>query len=62
MTIHLEEFITLPINGEPQITNNNIAISQDLCKQETLDVIVNANGKFKKLTNFMDLKNLLALN
>ena len=31
LTVHPEEFITLPTNGEPQITKNNIAISQDWC-------------------------------
>ena len=46
LTIHPEEFITLPINGKPQITNNNIAISQDWCKHEMLDVILNVNAKF----------------
>ena len=46
LTIHPEEFIRLPMNGKPLINNNNIAISQDWCKHEMLDVILNANGKF----------------
>ena len=54
--IHLEEFITLPINGEPQIPKNNIAISQDWCKHETIDVILNANGKFKEIAQFYGIK------
>ena len=46
LTIHPEEFITLPMNGEPQITNNNIAICHDWCKYEMLNVILNANAIF----------------
>ena len=45
MTIHPEEFITLPINGESQITKNNIAISQDWCIHEMINVILNENGQ-----------------
>ena len=52
MSIHPEEFITLPINGEPQITNNNIAICQDWCKYEMLNVMLNSNAKLKEIVEF----------
>ena len=45
---YLEEFIFIPINGEPLITKNKIAIKQDWAKTE----IVNSNGG---LTNWENL-------
>ena len=56
LTIHPEEFITLPINGEPQITNNNIAIGQDWSKYETLNVSLNPNAKVKEIGDFFGPK------
>ena len=56
MTIHPEEFITLPINGEPQITKNNMAINKDWCKNETINVILDSNGKIKEIDEFCGLK------
>ena len=56
MTIQPEAFITLPINGEPQITNNNIAIGQDWCKYEMLNVMLSRNAKVKEIGNFFGPK------
>ena len=56
LTIHPEEFITLPINGEPQITKNNQAISQDWFKHEMINVILNVYGKVKKIDKFYGQK------
>ena len=39
MTILPEEFIALPINGEPTMTKNNKAINQDWCKHEMIKEI-----------------------
>ena len=52
MNIHPEEFITLPINGEPQITENNKAICQDWCKTEMINVLLNVNAKVKESDEF----------
>ena len=62
LTIHLEKFITLPINGEPQITKNNIARNQDWCKFEMINTILNADVKVKRIDEFYGRKNLLVLN
>ena len=43
-----EEVISLPINGEPQITSNNYAINQDWCKHEML----NNKGCIKNINEF----------
>ena len=52
LTIHPEEFITLPINGEPQITKNNKAINQYWCEYEMINILLNANGKVKEIDEF----------
>ena len=39
-----EEFIFIPINGEPLITKNKIAIKQDWAKTEIINSILNSNG------------------
>ena len=44
-----EESISLPINEEPQVTNNNIAINQDWCKYKTVNILLNAKGTVKNI-------------
>ena len=39
-----EEFIFIPINGEPLITKNKIVIKQDWSKTEIINSILNSNG------------------
>ena len=39
-----EEFIFIPINGEPLITKNKIAIKQDCSKAEIINSILNLSG------------------
>ena len=39
-----EEFIFIPINGEPLITKNKIAIKQDWSRTEIINSILNSNG------------------
>ena len=56
MTILPEEFIALPINGEPQITKNNKGICQDWCKYEMINVILNVNGKVEEIDIFYGQK------
>ena len=53
---HLEELITLPINGKFQITCNNYPINQAWCKNETLNILLDRNGGFKNLNNFLGPK------
>ena len=40
-----EEFIFIPINGEPLITKNKIAIKQEWSKTEMINSILNSNGR-----------------
>ena len=47
-----EEVITLPINGEPQITSNNFAINQDWCKHEMIDILLNNKGTVNNIDEF----------
>ena len=45
-----------PINGEPLITGNNKAVRQDWSKIETIDVILNREGKIKDIYEFTGTK------
>ena len=42
------EFHTLPVNGEPYTTKNNIAMQQEWCEKYTVRDILNRDGDFKK--------------
>ena len=42
-------FLTLPVNGEPYITKNNITMQQDWCENYMIEDILNQNGELKKL-------------
>ena len=46
-----QEYRYVPINGEPQITHNNVSIKQDWATNRTLNDIVDGNGKFKNIEN-----------
>ena len=43
------EYLFLPVNGEPYITKNNIAIQQPWCENLMINDILDFNGRFKKL-------------
>ena len=45
MLLYPEEAISLPINGEPQITNNKCAINQEWCKNDTLNKLSSAGDQ-----------------
>ena len=42
------EYLFLPVNGEPYITKNNIAIQQPWCENLMINDILDFNGRFKK--------------
>ena len=42
------EFISLPVNGEPYITGNNVAMQQAWCENFTINDILDKYGRFKK--------------
>ena len=52
LLMYPEEAISLPINGEPQITSNNISINQDWCKYEMIDILLNTKGTIKNIDEF----------
>ena len=56
ITTHPEESITLPINGEFQITRNNYPINQAWCKNETLNILLDRFGNFKNINDFLGPK------
>ena len=47
-----EEVISLPINGEPQITRINYAINQDWCKHEMINILLNNKESVKNINEF----------
>ena len=51
-----EEVISLPINGQPQITSNNYAINQDWCKYEKINTLLNSKGCIKNINEFFGPK------
>ena len=46
------EFLTLPVNGEPYITKNNIAIQQPWCEHLTINDILGTDGNLKKIGDY----------
>ena len=42
------EFLTLPVNGEPNLTKNNTAMQQPWCENMTINDILDKNDNFKK--------------
>ena len=50
------EFLTLPVNGEPYTTKNNVAIQQDWCNSCIIKNILNRHGEFKKMEYIKRLK------
>ena len=46
------EYLSLPVNGEPYITNNNIAIQQPWCENLNINDILDFNGGFKKTEDY----------
>ena len=38
------DFLTLPVNGEPYTTKNNVAIQQDLCESHKIRDVLNKHG------------------
>ena len=46
------EFFTLPVNGEPYITKNNITIQQPWCKYLTIYDILGTDGNFKTIDDY----------
>ena len=50
------EYLTLPVNGEPYITKNNIAIQQPWCVNLTLNDILNSDSNFKKIEDYPSYK------
>ena len=54
-----EEHKFIPINGEPHITENKIAIQQDWSKSKTVGEILDSNGKFRDVNMILgDRKSL----
>ena len=51
-SMYPEEVISLPINGEPQITSNDYAINQDRCKHEKINILLNNKGSVKNINEF----------
>ena len=49
---HPTEFLTLPVNGEPYMTKNNIAIQQDWCDNHMIKDILNRHGEFKIMEDY----------
>ena len=43
------EFLSLPVNGEPYITRNNVAVQQAWCENFTINDILDQDGEFKNL-------------
>ena len=56
LVTHPEESVTLPINGEPQITKNKYPINQSWCKYETLNILLDRFGKMKEIEDFLGPK------
>ena len=54
--VHPEEFITIPIKCETQITKNNKVINQDWHKNEVLNTILNTECNIKDVGDFVGLK------
>ena len=46
------KFLTLPINGEPYTTKNNVAIQQDWCAGHKIKDVLNRHGEFKKMEEY----------
>ena len=44
-----QEYRYIPINGEPQITDNNVPIRQDWSWCRNLNDIIDKDGNFKRL-------------
>ena len=52
MLLYPEEAISLPINGEPQITSNKYAINQEWCRHDMLNMLLNNTGSKKNIEDF----------
>ena len=50
---------TLPVNGEPYITRNNIAMQQEWCEKYTVGDILNQEGDFKKSEDYPQSRRLV---
>ena len=50
---HAHEYRHVPINGEPQITNNRIPIREESANHKTLDVIIDSKGNFREFDNII---------
>ena len=46
------EYLTWPVNGEPYITKNNIAIQQPWSANLTINDILSSDGNFKKTEDY----------
>ena len=46
------EFLTFPVNGEPYITKNNVAIQPDWSSNHKIKDVLNGRGEFKKMEEY----------
>ena len=51
-----QEYRYVPINGEPQITHNNISIKQDWATNRTLNDIIDRSGRFKRIEDITNIR------
>ena len=47
LTVHPEEYVTFPINGEPYLTQNYTSIQQNWSKNAMLYQVLDCNGDLK---------------
>ena len=59
---HPSEYLSIPINGEPLITENKTSINQLWCKRMMIKDILSYQGDLKKLKITTRCKYLLSLN
>ena len=62
LSLYPQEAISLPINGEPQITSNKYAINQEWCRHDMLNMLLNNTGGIKNIDKFYGPKNQYLLN
>ena len=53
------EFLALPVNGEPYIPRNNVAMQQDWCEKFTIKDILDQEGNFRKPEDYPQSRRLV---